>query len=123
MSSSSSAGGISQDRIHVTKKIAIDLGENQDAINQTIVSDTVSTEHGISVQDLTLPEESPEWAKVLLLAIKVNKTKLDTKFAEAKKESDGLTETISNLLTTVSRLSEANRSLSQENTQLKEDLL
>ena len=48
---------------------------------------------------------------------------LDTKFDEAKKESDGLTETISNLLTTMSTLTEANRSLTQENTELKEDLL
>ena len=87
-SSSSLAGAISPDSIHVSKKIAIDLDENQDAINQTVVSDTVSTEDGIIVQDLTLPEESSELAKVLLLAIKVDKTKLDTKFAEAKKESD-----------------------------------
>ena len=70
----------------MSKKIAVDLDGNQDAINQTVVSDTVSTEHGISVHDLTLPEEYPEWAKVLLLAIKVNNTKLDTKFAEGKKE-------------------------------------
>ena len=82
----------------MSNKIVIDLDENQYAINQTVVSDTVSTEHGIGVQDLT---------------------KLDTKFAEAKKESDGLTETITNLLTTVSSLTEANRSLTQENTQLE----
>ena len=107
--------------MHVSKKIAIGLDENEDAINQTVVSDIVSTEQGISVQDLILPEESAEWVKVLLLAIKVNKTKLDTEFAEAKKESDGLTETISNLLTTVSSLTEANRSLTQENTYLKDD--
>ena len=62
--SSSLAGGISPDSIHVTKKIAIELDKNQDAINQTVVSATVSTEDGINVQDLSLPEKSPEWAKV-----------------------------------------------------------
>ena len=93
----------------MSKKIAIDLDRNQNATNQMVVSDTVSAEHGISVQDLTSPEESPECTKVLLPTIKVNNTKLDTKFAEAKKESDDLTETMSNLLTTVSSLTEANR--------------
>ena len=83
----------------------------------------MSTEHGINVQDLNLPEESPEWAQGLYLAIKVNNTKLDTKFAEAKKDLDSLTGTISDLTTTVSSLSEANESLTQQNTQLKEDLL
>ena len=107
----------------MSKKAAIALDENQDAINLTVILDTISTEQGMHVQDLTLPEEFPEWAKVLLLVIKVNNTKLDTKFAEAKKESGGLTETISNLLTMVSSLTEANRSLTQENTQLEEDLL
>ena len=93
----------------MSKKTATGLDENEDAMNQTVVSDTVSTEQGISVQDLILPEQSPEWVKNLLLAIKVIKTKLDTEFAEAKKESDGLTDTISNLLTTVSSLTEAHR--------------
>ena len=76
-------------------------------------------EHEINVQDLNLPEESQNWAKVLLLAIKVSNTKLDTKYAEP----DNLTYTTSKLLTTVSSLTEANRSLPQGNTQLKEDLL
>ena len=53
-----------------------------------------------------------------MLAIKDNNTKLDTKFAEAKKASDSLTDTVSNLLTTVSNLIEVNRPLTQENTQL-----
>ena len=52
-SSGSLAGGISPDSIHVSKKIAIDLEENQDAINLTVVSDTVPTEHGMRGQDLT----------------------------------------------------------------------
>ena len=47
-----------------------------------------STEHGKNVQYLTLPEESPECMKVLLLAIKVNNAKLETTFAEGKKASD-----------------------------------
>ena len=59
---------------------------NQDVAHQTVVSETVSTEHRIHVQDLTLPEESPEWANVLLLTIKSKNTKLDMKFTEAKKE-------------------------------------
>ena len=42
--------------MHVSKKIAIELKVNQDASNLTVVSDTVSTEHGGNVQDLTLPE-------------------------------------------------------------------
>ena len=42
----------------VSKKIAIELDVNQNAGNQTVVSDAGSTEHGINVQDLTLPEES-----------------------------------------------------------------
>ena len=58
-----------------------------------------------------------------MLAIKANDTNLDTKFTEGKKESDSLTKTISNLITTVSGLTEANRSLTQENTQLEEALL
>ena len=41
---------------------------------------------------------------VLLLAIKAYDTKLDTKFAEAMKESDSLIETVSYLLVTVSSL-------------------
>ena len=104
------AGGISPDIINVSKKIAVELDENKDATNETVVSHTASTEHGINVQDLYLPEEPPEWAKILLLAIKINNTKLDTQFAEVKKELDSLTETISNLITTVSGLTEANRS-------------
>ena len=59
--SGSLAGGISPDSMHVSKKIAIDLYVNQDVTNQTVVSDTVSTKHRIIVQNLTLPEESPEW--------------------------------------------------------------
>ena len=55
--------------------------------------------------------------------MKANNTKFDNEFAEAKKESNGLTETISNLFTTVSSITEASRSLPQENTQLKEDLV
>ena len=75
----------------MSKKIVIELDENQDATNQVFISDTVPTEHGKNVQDLILPEESPGWAKVLLLAMKVNNTKLDAKFPEAKKELDSYT--------------------------------
>ena len=95
-SSSSLAGDISPDSIHVSKKIAIELDETQETANQTVVSDTVSKEHGINAKELTSQEESPEVAKVWLLMIKVNNTKLDTKPTEAKKKSDSLTETISN---------------------------
>ena len=37
--------------------IATELDEDQDARNQISVSDIVLKEHGINVQDLTLPEE------------------------------------------------------------------
>ena len=106
--------------MHVSKKPATELDVNQDA---TIVSDKDAMEHGINVQDMTLPEESPWWAKVLLLAIVANNMKLDTKFAEAQEESDSLTAIISSLLTTVYNLTEANKSPTQEDTQLKGDLL
>ena len=112
-SSSSLAGGISPDSILVLKKFVIELDENQDVANQTVGYDTVSTQHGINVQDLTLPEESPECAKVLLLVIKVNNTKLDIKFAEEKRESNSLTETIPKFLTTVPSLTDTNRSVTQ----------
>ena len=55
-------------------KISIELHKNHDATNQTVASNTVSTEHRINVLDLTVPEESPVWAKVFLLAIKLNNT-------------------------------------------------
>ena len=105
------------------KKAAILLDVNQYVANQIFMSDTVSTEHEINSQNLTLPEKSTEWDNVLLLAIKANNTKLDTKFAEAKKELDSLIETIFNYLTTVSSFTEVNRSLTKENNQFKEDLL
>ena len=122
-SSSSLARGTSPDSMHVSKEIANELDVNQDSPYETVVSDIVLTEHGINVQDLTLPEVSSELVKVLMLAIKASNTKLETKFAEVKKESNSLTETVFSLLIIVYSLTEPCRSITQENTQLKEDLL
>ena len=60
--------------MYVSEKTAIELDVNQDAADQTVVSDIASTEHGISVKDLTLLDESPGWAQGLLLVTKAKKT-------------------------------------------------
>ena len=37
--------------MHVTKKIVITFDVNLDEANKTVASDTVSTEHGINIQE------------------------------------------------------------------------